>query len=219
MAPRRRKPKPIPAGPAETGDQLAGSGERLAAAAADNLFLPNVPVNDADDFAYYFGIGAGSAFDRPVELRPRSGWDRLSPTYRRRIDKGIGRAAWERGESLAGSRGHSATPEHPERVGKRSRRNFEYLKRVVREPEKYPKAIAELNRLRAEAGHGPIEAPPPGDDAHKRDVWFDSAEEADLYTGQGGIPASYLHLWLDRRGRWHITIDQGKRRPHRRRAA
>jgi hypothetical protein len=45
-------------------------------------------------------------------------WDRLTPTYQRRLQRGgIDRTAYERGELLKAARGHSAekTPEHPTR--------------------------------------------------------------------------------------------------------
>jgi len=44
----------------------------------------------------------------------RKGWDSLSPGYRQRLEKsGIGKAGYDRGESLQKARGHAQTPERP----------------------------------------------------------------------------------------------------------
>jgi hypothetical protein len=43
----------------------------------------------------------------------RRGWDELSPSYKRRLQRGgVGRRAYESGRSLKKARGHSGTPEH-----------------------------------------------------------------------------------------------------------
>lgn len=52
----------------------------------------------------------------PGKRKPRNGWDKLTPSYRGRIERTIGREAWERGDSLSAARGHSNTPEHRDNV-------------------------------------------------------------------------------------------------------
>lgn len=64
----------------------------------------------------------------------RSGWNSLSDTYRRRLERaGISQAQYESGESLESARGHKHTPERPERAEKN--------------PEKYKDYLANRNRL------------------------------------------------------------------------
>lgn len=44
----------------------------------------------------------------------RRGWDQLSDTYRQRLERsGISQSEYQSGASLAGARGHGATPERP----------------------------------------------------------------------------------------------------------
>lgn len=44
----------------------------------------------------------------------RKGWDSLSPTYRKRLEKGgVSRADYEAGRSIKKARGHAQTPERP----------------------------------------------------------------------------------------------------------
>jgi hypothetical protein len=44
----------------------------------------------------------------------RKGWGDLSPTYRKRLERGgIGRHEYEAGAALSNVRGHGKTPEHP----------------------------------------------------------------------------------------------------------
>ncbi len=55
-------------------------------------------------------------------------WDTLSDTYRRRLERaGVTRRAYERGASLEKARGHSQTPEHPERAIRNQEKYRRYL--------------------------------------------------------------------------------------------
>ena len=55
-------------------------------------------------------------------------WESLSSDYRERLQrKGISRGEYESGASLAGARGHKATPEHPERAEKHPERYEAYI--------------------------------------------------------------------------------------------
>lgn len=51
-------------------------------------------------------------------------YGRLSPSYRKRIDRTIGRAAYERGDNLKAARGHKASEGH---------RNTQTIKAIVRD--------------------------------------------------------------------------------------
>lgn len=60
----------------------------------------------------------------------RAGWDSLSDSYRGRLERsGVTRSDYERGESIAKGRGHSQTPEHPERAELHPDRYREYVRR------------------------------------------------------------------------------------------
>jgi hypothetical protein len=60
----------------------------------------------------------------------RRSWDSLSPSYRARLSRGgITKARYERGDSLTAARGHSKTPEHPERAQKNPQRYRKYLQK------------------------------------------------------------------------------------------
>lgn len=64
----------------------------------------------------------------------RKSWAALSPAYRNRLQKaGITQAHYDAGASLTAARGHSQTPEHPERAEK--------------QPTKYHRYLNERNRL------------------------------------------------------------------------
>lgn len=55
-------------------------------------------------------------------------WESLSPDYRGRLErKGISRSEYESGASLAGARGHAATPERPERAEQHPEKYEAYL--------------------------------------------------------------------------------------------
>ena len=55
-------------------------------------------------------------------------WEGLSQDYRERLQrKGITRSQYESGISLAGARGHKATPERPERAEKHPERYEAYV--------------------------------------------------------------------------------------------
>lgn len=59
-------------------------------------------------------------------MADRRGWDALSKSYRDRLSrKGITRASYERGGSLASARGHGKTPEHPLGAGERVPRRYQ----------------------------------------------------------------------------------------------
>lgn len=58
----------------------------------------------------------------------RKGWGQLSDTYRRRLERnGVSRQDYESGISLAGARGHAATPERPERAETKPEQYQEYI--------------------------------------------------------------------------------------------
>lgn len=60
--------------------------------------------------------------------KSRSGWSALAVSTRRRYERaGISQADYERGVSLAQARGHSRTPEHPDRAERHPGRYHGYL--------------------------------------------------------------------------------------------
>lgn len=56
---------------------------------------------------------------QPANLKRRKGWDDLSDSYRKRLERaGIDKKAYTNGNSLSDARGHRNTPERPERAYK-----------------------------------------------------------------------------------------------------
>lgn len=85
--------------------------------------------------------------------RTESDWRRLSPAYRRRVQKGLGKKRWLAGESPAAATGHARTPRHG-------------VEEALRRPERYGPYIGKhteaiSQRLRAE-GEQPIGQGPRG---------------------------------------------------------
>jgi hypothetical protein len=63
-------------------------------------------------------------------MMARKGWSDLSDSYRGRLERGgIDRESYNAGASLAGARGHGATPERPERAERDQERYQDYLQR------------------------------------------------------------------------------------------
>lgn len=55
-------------------------------------------------------------------------WDALSPAYRKRLERnGVSREQYLRGNRLGSARGHSQTPERPERATRNPQRYQQYL--------------------------------------------------------------------------------------------
>lgn len=62
----------------------------------------------------------------------RKGWDQLSTSVRRRYERaGVTRDYYESGGSLSKARGHSATPERPDRADRNPRKYRGYMRRNV----------------------------------------------------------------------------------------
>lgn len=69
---------------------------------------------------------------QPANLKRRKGWDDLSESYRKRLERaGINKKAYTNGSSLSDARGHRNTPERPERAfkGTKTSRYGEYRQR------------------------------------------------------------------------------------------
>jgi hypothetical protein len=66
---------------------------------------------------------------QPANLKRRKGWNQLSESYRKRLERaGINEKAYTNGSSLSDARGHRNTPERPERAykGTKTSRYAEY---------------------------------------------------------------------------------------------
>jgi hypothetical protein len=85
----------------------------------------------------------------------RKGWNALSPTYRKRLEKaGISQADYAAGTSISGARGHLHTPERPSQVnpskhGGYLQRRDALIQQVVRKKHYYFSTAPKWNQLQA----------------------------------------------------------------------
>ena len=76
-----------------------------------------------------------------IVAKPRN-WQALTPTYRKRLERGgITRSDYESGSKVTSARGHARTPERPERAAKNPARYPTYLANRKAEDGKTPSAL------------------------------------------------------------------------------